>query len=464
MRKILKSLGSLTCCFIMAATPSMAAMPNVIYILADDLGVGDLSCYGQKKFETPNIDRLAREGIRFTNHYAGNTVCSPSRAVLMTGQHSGHCYLRSNAEENRYGALPSEMIVLPEVFKSAGYRTGAFGKWGLGVTSFPGDPNPLSHGFDEFFGWKSQIIAHTYFPSSYVKNGKEIPLEKGTYLDSLVMQAARDFITTSVQEKKPFFCYIPTPIPHAAMHAPPELHDKWRKKLPQFDDVIGTYTAGSTESCSPVINPIAAFAAMMEHLDNEVGRILELLSELKISDNTIVIFASDNGPHVEGGHDPKFWNSSGGLRGHKRKIYEGGIRSPLLARWPGKIPPGTTSHHLSGFHDVLPTVTDLTAQAVPEQNTGISFLPTLLGKAEEQKKHEYIYIEFRMGDKQVLDSQALRFGDWKVFRKAGHPMELYKLDEDPAEQRDLAGQEANREVLATAEKYLLHAAKPLPER
>ena len=464
MRKILTIIGSMACCFVLTVCPSMATQPNVIYILADDLGLGDLSCYGQKKFETPNIDRLAREGMRFTNHYSGNTVCSPSRAVLMTGEHSGRSYLRANVDEARHGALPEEMVVLPEVFKAAGYRTGAFGKWGLGVTSAAGAQNPLSHGFDEFCGWKSQVIAHTYYPSSYVKNGKEISLKKGTYVNPIIMKAARDFITASAHAKQPFFCYIPTVIPHAAMHAPPELHEKWRKKLPQFDQVIGRYTAGPNETCEPVINPIAAFAAMMEHLDNEVGTILELLSELEISDNTLVLFASDNGTHVEGGHDPKFWNSSGGLRGHKRDIHEGGIRSPLLARWPGKIPPGTTSDHLSGFHDVLPTVAELTVQSVPEQNTGISFLPTLLGNAGGQKKHDYLYIEFRTGDNQVLDSQALRFGDWKVFKKAGRSMELYKLDEDPAEKLDLAGLEKYREVLATAEKHLLDASKPLPVR
>ncbi len=461
MKNTLIILSALAYGFVVAPGYS-APPPNVIYILADDLGIGDLSCYGQKKYETPNIDRLAREGMQFSNHYSGNTVCSPSRAVLMTGEHSGRCYLRSNADETRHGALPEKMLVLPEVFKAAGYRTGAFGKWGLGVTSAEGAQNPLNHGFDEFCGWKSQIIAHTYYPSSYVKNGKEIPLEKGTYVHPIIMKAARDFITASAHSKQPFFCYIPTAIPHAAMQAPPELHAKWRKKLPQFDQVIGNYTAGSSETCDPVINPIAAFAAMMEHLDHEVGAILELLSELGISENTLVLFASDNGHHVEGGHDPKFWNSSGGLRGHKRDIHEGGIRSPLLARWPGRIGPGTKSDHLSGFHDVLPTVAELTGQAVPAQNTGISFLPTLLGNAGEQKKHDYLYIEFRLGDAQKLDSQALRFGDWKVFKKAGRPMELYKLDEDPAEQRDLAGLESSSEVLVIANKYLIDAAKPLP--
>ena len=254
---------------------------NVIYILADDLGYGDLSCYGQKKFQTPNIDRLAKEGLKFTAHYSGNTVCSPSRAVLMTGQHSGHCYIRGNLSGEKGAALDPKMTVLPEVFKAADYRTGAFGKWGLGYTHLEGAANPLSHGFDEFYGWKSQGIAHTYYPSTAVHNGKEVPLKKGTYLHIPLMEHARDFIRRSVKDNKPFLCYIPTAIPHAAMHAPKELHDKWRKKFSQFDTKVGKYRANG-EECPDVQNPIAGFAAMMEHLDNEVGAILTLLEKLKV--------------------------------------------------------------------------------------------------------------------------------------------------------------------------------------
>ena len=440
--------------FAVLANALAAAKPNVIYILADDLGYGDLSCYGQRKFKTPQIDRLASEGLRFTNHYSGNTVCSPSRAVLMTGMDSRRCYLRGNAHENRVCPLPGELTVLPEVFKAAGYRTGAFGKWGLGITSDPGPPNPLSHGFDEFCGWKSQTIAHTYYPSSYVKNGREIPLDGKTYLHPLVMAEARAFITASVKAGQPFFCYIPTPIPHAAMHAPAELHEKWRRLFSEYDSRIGRYGAGPTEHCPDVINPIAGFAAMMEHLDNEVGALLDLLRDLDIERDTLVIFASDNGAHQEGGHDPGFWNSTGGLRGHKRDMHEGGIRTPMLARWPGTIRPGTTSTLLSGFHDVLPTMAALTGQATPAECNGISFLPTLRGETDQQPIHEYLYFEFCKGDRQVLVSQALRFGDWKAFKPAKGPLEIYQLAGDPFERNDLAGDPRAATALAKARALL----------
>jgi arylsulfatase A-like enzyme len=447
---------------LLVSSAGAGAQPNVIYILADDLGYGDLSCYGQQKFKTPHIDRLATEGLRFTHHYSGNTVCSPSRAVLMTGMDSGHCYVRGNADENRVSALPGDLTVLPEVFKAAGYRTGAFGKWGLGITTAPGAPNPLSHGFDEFCGWKSQTIAHTYYPSSYVRNGREIPLDGKTYLHPLVLREARAFIAASVKAGEPFFCYLATPIPHAAMHAPADLHDKWRKVFPEFDDRIGCYGAGPGEKCPDVVNPIAGFAAMMEHLDQEIGALLDLLRELGIDHNTLVLFASDNGAHLEGGHDPAFWNSTGGLRGHKRDMHEGGIRTPMLARWPGKIRPGTTTRLLSGFQDVVPTMAELIGQPVPAQSDGLSFLPTLLGNADQQKTHAYLYFEFRTGNEQTLVSQALRFGDWKVFQPAPGALELYNLARDPFEQSDLARRPESAEVVAQARALLAKASVPLP--
>ncbi|MDF1849231.1 MAG: arylsulfatase [Verrucomicrobiales bacterium] len=411
--------------------------PNVIYILADDLGYGDLSCYGQEKLQTPHIDRLASEGLRFTAHYSGNTVCTPSRAVLMTGQHSGNCYVRGNLKGEVGAALDPEMTVLPELFKAAGYATGAFGKWGLGHTHVEGSPNPLTHGFDEFAGWKSQTIAHTYYPTTWVVNGKELPLEEGTYVHDLIMEKAFEFIEKNAKSDTPFFCYIPTAVPHAAMHAPAELHEKWRKKFPKFDNKIGKYGAGG-EPCPDVQNPIAGFAAMMENFDNQVGRILAQLEELGIDENTVVMFTSDNGAHKEGGHDPKFWRSSGGLRGHKRDMHEGGIRAPMLARWPGTIAAGTTTDHISSFQDVLPTVAELLGQGIPEQNDGISFLATLQGKTEEQKQHDYLYWEFCQGADQKIHSQAVRKENWKAFRQRGKKLELYDLAKDPFEKNDLA--------------------------
>ena len=254
---------------------------NVVLLVADDLGYGDLSCYGQKKLETPNIDRLAGEGMKFTDFYSGNTVCSPSRACLMTGQHPGRVHCRGNGDESVIAALDPTMTTLPRLFKNAGYATGAFGKWGLGVTTEPGRPNPLTHGFDHFSGWKSQRIAHTYYPTSIVRDGREQKLEPGTYVHDLIMADAFSFIRHEATAGKPFFCYVPTAIPHAAMHAPKDLHEKWRKKFAEFDDNVGKYTAGSDDLCPDVKNPIAGFAAMIEHLDDQVGELLDVLREEK---------------------------------------------------------------------------------------------------------------------------------------------------------------------------------------
>lgn len=434
--------------------------PNVVYILADDLGYGDLSCYGQVKFSTPNIDRLANEGLKFTDHYSGNTVCSPSRAVLMTGQHSGHIYIRGNLKGEIGAPLDPAMTTLAEVMKSAGYATGAFGKWGLGHTNEAGSANPLSHGFDEFYGWKSQTIAHTYYPSTAVKNGKEIPLEKGTYIHDLVMDEARAFISRNAKKRQPFFCYIPTAVPHAAMHAPAKPHEKWRRRFPQFDSKIGKYRAGD-EDCPDVRNPIAGFAAMMENLDNEVGSVLDLLETLQIAEDTIVMFSSDNGAHKEGGHDPQFWNSSGGLRGHKRDMHEGGIRAPFLVRWPARIQPASTSDHPSCFQDVLPTFAELTSQPAPADSDGISFLPTLLDKPDQQRQHPYLYWEFCTGQQQKIYSQAVRIGQWKGYRRAGKPMELFDLTQDPFEQTNLATE--HPEMIEKLHSAMVDAHRPLPE-
>lgn len=436
-----------------------ADKPNVIYILADDLGYGDLSCYGQEKFATPNIDRLATEGLKFTGHYAGNTVCSPSRAVLMTGQHSGHIYLRGNMSGEIGAALDPAMTVLPEVFKASGYATGAFGKWGLGNTHLTGNPNPLTHGFDEFYGWKSQTIAHTYYPTSVVYNGNELPVRKGTFVHDQIIDRALMFIRSQAESKTPFFCYIPTAVPHAAMHAPKELHEKWRKVFPQFDEKVGTYKAGPGEQCPDVKNPIAGFAAMLENLDNEVGEILELLKKLDIDENTVVMFSSDNGAHKEGGHDPAFWNSTGGLRGHKRDMHEGGIRTPMLARWPGVIAAGKTTDHLSCFQDVLPTMAELIGQPAPKQCDGISFLPALRGAMDQQKPHEFLYWEFCKGKEQKLFSQAVRKGKWKAYREAGKGTEIFNLLDDPFEEMDLA--KSRPDIVTELESAMKSAHAPL---
>ena len=444
------------------ATP-VPAKPNVIYILTDDLGYGDLGCYGQQKLKTPNIDRLANEGMLFTDHYSGNTVCSPSRAVLMTGQHPGHVHCRGNSGE-RAAALDPEMTTLPRLFKNAGYATGAYGKWGLGQTCDAGAVNPMTHGFDHFTGWKNQGVAHTYYPSSIIRDGKEVPLEEGTYIHDLVMDAAFDFIKENAKSGQPFFCYIPTAIPHAAMHAPADLHEKWRKVYPQFDKRIAKYGAPKGEPCPPVQNPIAGFAGMMENFDNQMGELFSILVELGVDENTIILFSSDNGAHKEGGHNPEFWNSNGPLRGLKRDLYEGGIRTPFMARWPGKVAAGSRSDHLSAFWDILPTMADLIGQPVPEQSDGISILPTLLGKGE-QAEHEYIYHEFILARHKAYTARSLRQSEWKAVQlrdlntKELQPIELYNLKDDLGETTDLAVQYP--ELVLKLEQYMDEAHTPL---
>ncbi|MDB9741542.1 arylsulfatase [Akkermansiaceae bacterium] len=433
--------------------------PNIIYILADDLGYGDLSINGQQKFKTPNIDSIGKQGMVFTNHYSGNTVCSASRAVLMTGLGSGKCYVRGNMKNESDAAIPKEFITLPEVLKEAGYVTGAFGKWGLGVTNSENKEElPSMHGFDEFCGWKSQRIAHTYYPSSYVHNGQEVPLDGKTYADSIFWEAARTFIKANAATETPFFCYIPTAVPHAAMHAPEALHTKWRSKFREYDKVIGKYSAGPGEKTPDVTNPIAGFAAMMEHLDIQVGKVLAEVKELGIEENTLIIFASDNGTHNEGGHDPEFFNSSAGLKGMKRSLYEGGIRTPMMALWTGTITPGSKAHILSGFQDVFPTLAEAADRRAPYKVNGISFLPTLTGKGY-QKKHAYLYFEYYKDEKPF--AQALRSDTLKVIREKGQLHELYDLEVDPYEENNLAGSPNYIDILKSAKEIMVKESKPM---
>jgi arylsulfatase A-like enzyme len=402
--------------------------PNIIFILADDLGYGDLSCYGQKKFTTPNIDRLATEGIRFTQHYAGSTVCAPSRCALMTGLHTGHAQIRGNREVKPEGqvAMRAGTVTISTSLSQAGYATGMFGKWGLGSPGSDSDPAKY---FDEFYGYNCQREAHTYYPNHLWYNSKKVLLDGKTYSHDLIMQAAMVFIKTN--KDRPFFCYMPVTIPHAAMHAPRELHDKYRTLYPQFDNRTGRYSGPQ------VNNPVAAFAAMVEHLDNGVGQIMKLLKDLDIDDDTIVRFTSDNGPHREGGHDPDFWDSNSDLRGIKRDLYEGGIRVPLIIRWPDKIKPGSTSDHISAFWDMLPTFCEIAKIDPPENIDGISLLPALLRKT--QKKHEYLYWEFtEQGGK-----QAIRKGNFKAIRlqilqNPNAEVLLFDLESDPGESRNIA--------------------------
>ena len=419
-----------------------ARKPNIIYIMADDLGYGDLSCYGQKKFKTPNLDRMAAEGLKFTDHYSGSTVCAPSRCCLMTGLHTGHAYIRGNREVRPEGQapIPADTFTVAKMLKQAGYATGMFGKWGLGPPGSQGDP--VKQGFDEFFGYNCQRHAHNYYPGYLWHNTKKVPLDGKTYSHDLIVEKSFEFIKAN--KSKPFFCYLPVTIPHASMHVPEDSHKPFRKKFPQFENKVGRYSGPTVK------NPIAAFAGMVTRLDGHVGQLLALLKELGIDGSTLVIFTSDNGPHYEGGHDPNFFDSNGPLRGGKRALYEGGIRVPFIARWPGKIKPGGTTDLPSAFWDLLPTCADIAGVKAPDKIDGISYLPMLLGQPDKQKKHDYLYWEFRGGN------QAVRKGDWKAISfRGGARFELHDLKTDLGEMRNVADKHPD---VAAEMKRIMEAA------
>ena len=425
--------------------------PNIIYILADDLGYGDLGCYGQQKFTTPHIDRMAREGIRFTRHYSGSTVCAPSRSVLMTGFHTGHTPVRGNREVQPEGQfpLPASSVTVAEMLREKDYVTAAFGKWGLGFPGSEGDP--LHQGFDRFFGYNCQRYAHRYYPAYLWDDSRQYVLEGNNwtrtslYAPDVIQEKTLDFIRE--HRDHPFFVFVPVILPHAELLVPRDtIFQRYLGDFPEEpyrggpgaeygpEMVIGRY-------CSQEA-PRATFAAMVTRPDLYVGEILRTLEELGIAENTLVILTSDNGPHREGGADPEFFGSSGGLRGIKRDLYEGGIRVPMIAWWPGTIAPGRISDHVSAFWDVFPTLAEL-AGADPGDTDGISFLPELLGN--EQAAHPFLYWEFHeQGGK-----QALLLGDWKAIRLGvgtgdGTTLELYHLKDDPGENRDLAAKYPER--------------------
>jgi len=431
-----------------APAPAPPRPPNVVFILADDAGWGDFSFNGQQRFETPSIDRLAREGLSFTQHYAGSTVCAPSRSALLTGQHTGHTPIRGNREVGPEGQvpLPAAAVTLAELLRARGYATGVFGKWGLG---FPGsEGEPLRQGFDAFFGYNCQRKAHNYYPPLLWDGERQQPLpgnaEGGTaeYSHDLIQAHALEFIRA--QRDRPFFLYLPYTLPHAEMAAPDdEILARFRGRWPETP-YAGVDLGGEGFRDGPYASqaePRAAFAAMMTRLDRSVGEILAALRAQGLDDSTLVLFSSDNGPHREGGHDPVFFDSNGPFRGFKRDLYEGGIRVPLLARWPGVVAPGTRSDHVSAFWDLLPTVAELAGVEPPGGLDGISFAPTLRGAAG-QRRHDYLYWEFHeQGGK-----QAVRRGPWKGIRldamaSPGGPLELYDLETDPGETRDVAAEE-----------------------
>jgi arylsulfatase A-like enzyme len=431
-----------------AAGARSRRQPNIIYILADDLGYGDLSCYGQKKFSTPNIDRLAKEGMLFTQHYAGSTVCAPSRCVLMTGLHTGHCQIRGNKGMQPEGQHPMKQntVTAARLLEQCGYVTGAFGKWGLGGPGSSGEPN--NQGFDIFFGYNCQSLAHHYYPTYLWRNREKVVLEgndpaaqTGQYAPDLIVEEMLGFVRTHAG--KPFFMFVPITIPHAELAVPEDSLVKYKGKFAEDKPYVNTSGRGYGSQS----HPRAAFAAMVERMDGYVGKLLALLKELNIDDRTIVMFSSDNGPHLEGGADPDFFDSNGPLKGYKRDLYEGGIRVPMLVRWPGKIKAGSKSEHISAFWDILPTFAELAGAAVPIGIDGISFVPTLLGYRDNQTQHAQLYWEFHeQGGK-----QAVRMGKWKAVRlnamqSPDGPVELYDLSKDIGEKNNVAAR--NPEVAA----------------
>lgn len=444
MRANIRFLLVVAVCCLYAFQSMAADKPNIIYILLDDAGYGDLSCYGQSHFSTPNMDRLAAEGMRFTQHYSGSTVCAPTRCSLMTGVHTGHAYVRGNREVKPEGQspMPAEIVTIPRLLQQAGYATGAFGKWGLGA---PGSTSDPAEHFDLFFGYNCQREAHTYYPLHLWRNKQKIPMDGRTHSADVIYSQALEFIRD--HRDQPFFVFLPVTIPHAAMHATEEYMQRFRPQFPQFEDTIGKYANTETR------NPVAAFAAMMTQLDDQVGQLLQLLKELELDDNTLVMLSSDNGPHQEGGHQPDFFDSNGPLQGHKRDLYEGGIRCPLIARWPGTVPAGTQSDLVSAHWDMLPTFCELAGQPLPPDLAidGLSMVAELTGKSDQQAQHEYLYWEFyERGGK-----RAARFGDWKavqlnVNKDANAPIEIYHLPSDVGEQNNVAEDRPDQVDMAKA--------------
>ncbi len=439
-----------------------AKRPNIILMLADDLGYGDLGSYGQTKIRTPHLDRIAAEGLRFTQHYSGSPVCAPSRCTLLTGKHTGHSYIRDNDEMGERGdvwhdlSLEGQRPQLPgtrtigTILKEAGYRTGAAGKWGLGGPGTSGHPN--LQGFDFWYGYLCQRIAHNYYPPYLWRNEEKDILEGNeyffphrkfpedrdpndrsaysafggkTYSSDRITEEALGFIGS--RSDRPFFLYLAFTIPHAALQVPEDSLREYEGAFPETPYL-------GDKGYLPHPTPRAAYAAMVSRMDRSVGRVMALLDSLGIDRNTVVLFSSDNGPTFNGGTDSEFFRSAGPLRGLKGSLYEGGIRVPLIARWPGRIEPGTTTEHISAFWDLLPTLAEIAGVEAPADCDGISFLPTLLGRSGEQKQHEFLYWEYQ-------GRQALRSGQWKAVRTAVDKVwELYKLDDDIGEAENLASE------------------------
>lgn len=409
--------------------------PNIVFILADDMGIGDLGCYGQKQIKTPNIDKLAKNGIQFMNHYSGSTVSAPSRCALLTGKHTGHGAIRGNkGEETEYGtfdlSLPNEEVTVAEVLKAKGYTTACVGKWGLGGVGSTGSPD--KQGFDYFYGYMGQGAAHTYYPEFLYENNDKVDL-KGEYSHYAVMRKGLEFVDKN--SEKPFFIYFAVTPPHADLDIP-DLGEYEN----EFDEV--PYINNKGKGYKTQLKPRAAYAAMVSEVDKNVGEIVALLQEKGILENTIIVFSSDNGVHDVGGHDPAYFDSNGPFRGNKRDLYEGGIRAPFILSWSKHTPQQRYSFHVSTFWDFLPTVCDIIGSKIPAGINGISYLNEIKGESSKQKQHEYIYHEFHeQGGKQSLINQE----GWKLIHlKVNSPnksyYELFNLNKDPFERCNVVEQ------------------------
>jgi len=422
-----------------AAMPQEPRKPNIVFIHADDLGYGDLSCTGQKKFATPRLDRMAAEGLRFTQYYAGSTVCAPSRCALMTGYHTGHAYVRGNADQ----PLRPEDVTVAELLQRGGYSTAMIGKWGLGLEKSTGAPN--RKGFDYSFGYLDQVHAHKQYTDHLFRNGERVDLDAKEWSNDLFTKETIDYVEKN--KANPFFIYLNYTNPHAELLVPEDSLAEYRGKYPEKPFVNGAGDTPGVKGYRSQPTPHAAYAAMVTRMDRDVGRILDAIKEKGLDESTLVIFTSDNGPHKEGGADPDFFQSYGPLRGIKRDLTEGGIREPMIARWPGKVAPGTTTDHVSAHWDFLPTACDLAGLKSPEGIDGLSYVPTLTGK--DQKAHEYLYWEFHESG----FDQAVRMGDWKGIRNGlGEPLKVYNLKQDLHEDHDVAGE--NPGVVAKLEAQL----------
>jgi arylsulfatase A-like enzyme len=444
--------------------------PNVIFILADDLGYGDLGFLGQKYIETPNIDRLAAEGMFFANHYSGSPVCAPSRSALLTSLHTGYTPIRGNFEIQPEGqlALTDTLETLSKLFQKAGYVTGAFGKWGLGMNETSGQPS--RQGFEEFYGYLCQRYAHRYYPAYLWDNDKKVDLpgnawkEKTTYAPDLIQTRTLAFIESN--KDKPFFLFMPIVMPHAELAVPEDelfqkYKDKFGEETPHVAPPGGDYGLEmNIPGYQSEGNPHAAFAAMVERIDRYVGEVVKKLEELGLGDNTFIVFTSDNGAHQEGGADPDFFDSNGPFRGYKRDLYEGGIHVPMIVKWPGRVEAGSVSKHVSAFWDWLPTFSDILRTGRPRDIDGISFLPSLIGE-KNQPAHDYLYWEFHeLGGRQAVLKDGWKLVKYQVKDASKTSEELFHLDTDPGEDHDVANE--NPDKVAELKLLIEKSHRPNP--